>query len=299
MTRYGVRGAGEVIQDNGSVPLEGTVFKNDNGTRNGSVDLQKALTVSSDVYFYTAANDFWGIWKLGDQQRGLGIQTVAGELGFGKKTGIELAEATGRIPDPAWKTAFAEANYKKGSQELHYASIWYPADLIHAAVGQGDDFVTPLQLVNAYACFANGGTLWTPHVEGSIIDPMTKKAVSSYAPKALGTVAIDPFTRSQMVAGFTGVVNDPAGTAYAPFQGSLIPGGVAGKTGTADVQGKAASSLFAAFTPIADPHYAVVAVVEQGGHGAQVAAPIVRQVIEALNNLPPTPIPHGNGTAKD
>jgi penicillin-binding protein 2 len=296
MTRDGVRGAGQYIQDNGSVPLEGTVFKNDNGARNGSVDLQRALTVSSDVYFYTAANDFWSIWNAGDKQRGLGIQSVAGELGFGKKTGIELDEAAGRIPDPTWKTAFANANYKKGSQELHYASIWYPADNIHAAVGQGDDFVTPLQLVNAYASFANGGTLWTPHVDGSVIDPMTRKTVSAYAPKALGTVAIDPYTRSQMLAGFTGAVSDPAGTAYPAFQGSFIPGGVAGKTGTADVQNKASTSLFAAFTPIDNPQYAVVAVVEQGGHGAQIAAPVVRQVIEALYNQPATPIPTGNRT---
>jgi penicillin-binding protein 2 len=299
MTRYGVRGAGDYIQDNGSVPLEGTVFKNDNGAQNGSVDLQKALTVSSDVYFYTAANDFWNIWTAGDKARGLGIQTVAGELGLGKPTGIELDEASGRIPDPAWKTAFADANYKKGSQALHYASIWYPADNIHAAVGQGDDFVTPLQLVNAYACFANGGTLWTPHLDQSVIDPVTKKTISTYAPKARGAVAIDPYTRSQMLAGFAGVVNDPAGTAYGAFRGSLIPGGVAGKTGTADVQNKAASSVFVAFTPIANPQYAIAAIVEQGGHGALIAAPIVRQVVEALNNQPPTPIATGNANAKD
>ena len=296
MTRYGVRGAGQYIQDEGSVPLEGTVFRNDNGARNGSVDLQKALTVSSDVYFYTAANDFWGIWNAGDQQRGLGIETVARELGFGKKTGIELGEAAGRIPDPAWKTAFAEANYKKGSQELHYASIWYPADIIHAAVGQGDDFVTPLQLANAYATFANGGTVWTPHVDGSVVDPMTKKTISTYAPKSRGTVAIDPYTRAQMVAGFTGAVASPLGTAYPAFQGSAIPGGVAGKTGTADVQNKASTSLFAAYTPIAAPEYAVVAVVEEGGHGAQISAPIVRQVIESIYGQPATPIPTGNGT---
>jgi len=296
MTRDGVRGAGQYIQDNGSVTLEGSPFKNDNGARNGSVDLQRALTLSSDVYFYTAANDFWKLWNAGDKQRGLGIQNVAGELGFGKNTGIELDENSGRIPDPTWKAAFANANYKKGSQELHYASIWYPADNIHAATGQGDDFVTPLQLVDAYASFANGGTLWTPHVDGSVIDPMTRKTVSVYAPKARGTVAIDPYTRSQMLAGFTGAVSDPAGTAYPAFQGSFIPGGVAGKTGTADVQNKASTSLFAAFTPIVNPQYAVVAVVEQGGHGAQIAAPIVRQVIEALYNQPATPIPTGNRT---
>lgn len=296
MTRDGVRGAGEIYQDNGTVILEKSPFTNDNGAKNGPVDLQKALTVSSDVYFDTAADKFWGIWTAGDKERGLGIQTVADQLGFGKKTGIELDEAAGRIPDPTWKAAFAAANYKKGSSDLHFNSIWYPADNIHAAIGQGDDFVTPLQLVNAYATFANGGTLWTPHVDGSVIDPMTSKTVSAYAPKARGTVAIDHYTRSQMLAGFTGAVADPAGTAYPAFQGSFIPGGVAGKTGTADVQKKASTSLFAAFTPIVNPQYAVVAVVEQGGHGAQIAAPIVRQVIEALYNQPATPIPTGNRT---
>src|SRR5204863_147357 len=119
-------------------------FTNDNGTHNGSVNLQRALTVSSDVYFYNAGNDFWKIWKL-DPQRGLGIQHVASQLGFGQPTGIELGDATGRIPDPAWKAAFANANYKT-AQAKHEHAIWYPADNIFASVGQGDEFVTPLPL---------------------------------------------------------------------------------------------------------------------------------------------------------
>ena len=75
-----------------------------------------------------------------------------------------------------------------------------------------------------------------------------------------------------------------------------FPGGVAGKTGTADVQNKGPTSFFSGVMPIDNPQYAVVAVVEQGGHGAQIAAPIVRQVIEALYNQPATPIPTGNRT---
>jgi penicillin-binding protein 2 len=241
----------------------------------------------------------WGKWKFGDTERGLALQTIAGELGFGKHTGIEIGDAAGRIPDPGWKTAYANANYQKGSPEWVDHSTWYPADNIHAAIGQGDDLVTPLQLANAYACFANGGTLWTPHVEGSVTDPSTKKTISTYTPKALGTVAIDPYTRAQMEAGFLGVTSNPKGTAYDAFRGLFAS--VSGKTGTADVAGKGATSLFAAYTPSVNPQYAVVAVVEQGGHGAQIAAPIVRQVIETIDGIKPvTSIPTGNHTnAKD
>src|SRR5439155_6416925 len=111
LNQYNVLGASQYVADNGSVRLEGTTFTNDNGIRNGSVNLQRALTVSSDVYFYNAGNDFWRIWKP-DPQRGLGIQHVAGQLGFGQPTGIEVGDAAGRVPDPAWKAAYAHANYK-------------------------------------------------------------------------------------------------------------------------------------------------------------------------------------------
>jgi penicillin-binding protein 2 len=252
--------------------------------------------VSSDVYFYNAGNDFWNIWKL-DPKRGLGIQQVARQLGFGQPTGIELGEAAGRIPDPAWKTAFANQNYKTATEKQANA-IWYPADNIFAAVGQGDDFVTPLQLANAYACFANGGTLWTQYVAQVVTNPTTNRTVEQYTPKLRGKITIDANTYSQMAAGFLGAVADKAGTAYQAFQG--LPIRVAGKTGTAQIAGKGPTALFASYFPANAPTYAVVAVVEQGGHGAQTAAPIVRQVIEAINHLPPTAIPTGNGaTGKD
>ena len=288
LNQYGVLGASQYLYDGGSVKIGDRTFSNDNHAVNGYVDLQKALTVSSDVYFYDAGQDFWNIWQT-DPQRGLGIQHVASQLGFGQTTGIELNEATGRIPDPAWKKTFAYA-INKTQAEKEANSIWQPGDNVNAAVGQGDDFVTPLQLANAYACFANGGTLWTPHVGKAVIDPMTKKVVQTYTPKARGSIQIDPFVRSQIAAGFLGAVSDPAGTAYQAFQGLSVFGGVAGKTGTAQVQGKGPTSLFASYFPAADPQYAVVAVVEQGGHGAETAAPIVRQVIEAMTNQPVTPI---------
>ncbi len=297
LNRYGVLPASQYVDDNGCVAIRGSTFCNDNNERLGSVDLQHALTVSSDVYFYNAGWNFWQRWQL-DPQAGLGIQTVAKDLGFGKKTGIEVDEATGRIPDPAWKAAYAKANYTGEARRQN--AIWYPADNIYAAVGQGDDFVTPLQLANAYATFANGGTLWTPHLDESVVDPVSKATVRRYTPQSLGTVAIDPYVRSQMEAGFAGAVRDPKGTAYGAFRGLPDSVLVAGKTGTAQIKGtkvKGPTSLFASYFTAAGKQYAAVAVVEEGGHGAETAAPIVRQVIESMNHLPTTPIPTGSGNA--
>jgi penicillin-binding protein 2 len=288
-----VLGASTYINDPGFIKIGDRTFRNDNFAVNNQVNLQKALTVSSDVYFYNAGNLFWNLWRVGDP-RGLGIQTVAGQLGFGKPTGIELGESTGRIPDPAWVVAFANANYKKGTQPWLDHSTWYPGNNVNAAVGQGDDVVTPLQLANAYACFANAattggvGTLWTPHVEQAVINPMTNTPISTYKPQPRGSVNIGSYTYAQMAAGFAGVVSDPTGTANLAFKGLFAT--ASGKTGTAQVTGKGPTSLFASYFSAKGHEYAAVAVVEQGGHGAQTAAPIVRQVIEAMNGLPITPI---------
>ena len=92
-----------------------------------------------------------------------------------------------------------------------------------------------------------------------------------------------------MLAGFTGVAEGKGGTAVNVFQG-FPPGMVAGKTGTAQVQGKQPTSLFVGMTPAAAPRYIVLAVVEEGGYGAETAAPIVRRIMQGLNNLPLTDV---------
>jgi penicillin-binding protein 2 len=293
LNQYGVFGASQYFDDEGSIKIGDRTFRNDNGAVNHGVNLARALTVSSDVYFYNAGNLFWQRWYAGDQQVGLGIQHVASQLGFGRMTGIELNEAAGRVPDPAWKKAFSYA-INKTPQAQQENSLWNPGDNVNAAIGQGDDIVTPLQLADAYAMFANAatnndtGTLWTPHVGEEVVDPATKKVLQYIRPKARGTITIDPYTYSQIAAGFSGAVNDSSGTAYQAFHGLFV--NVAGKTGTAQVVGKGPTSLFASYFPADNPQYVVVAVVEQGGHGAETAAPIVRQVIEAMNGLPATPI---------
>jgi penicillin-binding protein 2 len=310
MTNYGIRSADEWITDRGSVKLgkDQRQFNNAGQTALGRLKLQGALTRSSDVYFYTAGDAFWKTWNNGDTERGLGLQTTAREWGFGATTGVELDEARGTVPDPEWKEEVANATWPTDEQRRENGQ-WYPADDILMAVGQGGMATTPLQLANAYAAFANGGTLWKPHIGAAVTAPSNDPAVPpapvrAHTPEPIRQVAINPYVRTQMLAGFAGVTADERGTAHAPFQGfplDIIP--VSGKTGTAQVgaraEGRGDTSLFAAYFPANAPKYVVVAVVEEGGRGAQTAAPIVRRVIEAINGLTPTGPVEALNTAQD
>ncbi len=286
MTKDRVRGIGDYYTDVGKFSVGGTTFRNAKDEQFGPVNLQQALTVSSDAYFYTVGNDFWNIWDRGDHRRGLGIQSEARDLGFGARTGIELDENDGRVPDPAWKSAYAHANYKTAKAKKEN-SVWYPGDNILSAVGQGDVVVTPLQLANAYAAFANGGTLWRPHIEDHVVDARGKVVATTKA-KAIRHLTFDPNVSATILAGLQGSVDQSKGTANAAFQGfpfNLFP--IAGKTGTAQVNGKGDTSLFAAIFTANGKQYVAVAVVEQAGFGAQTAAPIVRNIIESMTGQHP------------
>ncbi len=268
----------------------------------GSVDLGRALTVSSDVYFYDLGRDLWQFYNDevnlggGSADRGYAIQETAREYGFGEATGVGLAgEGSGRIPDQEFKEDYNKNNPDLVEREQN--SVWQPGDSANLAVGQGDLLVTPLQLANAYAILANGGTQYTPRLASTILEPRTgdeeaQPAVyRQLASQRVGEVELDPFRRAAIMGGLLGVVNSGEGTATGAFQG-LRDGSVAGKTGTAQREPDQDTSLFAGITPVepgAGPQYVTVAVVEEGGFGASVAAPIVRRVIDTLNGNPNPP----------
>jgi len=116
--------------------------------------------------------------------------------------------------------------------------------------------------------------------------------VQSFAPKVTRTVSLQPAWRAAMLQGFQGVVNNPKGTAYGVFAGTpLAAKNVAGKTGTASqVAPKQATSVFTSFAPANSPQYVVDSIVEDAGYGASVAAPVVREIYDALFGLPLQPV---------
>jgi penicillin-binding protein 2 len=172
---------------------------------------------------------------------------------------------------------------------------WYPGDNVNLAIGQGDVLVTPLQLAAAYAVLATGQVPPAPHV---VAGPPVAAASGAPTDASLGpspagaggrpSAGLDEAARQAVLAGLRGAVARREGTAAAAFTGfplDRVP--VEGKTGTAQVMGKADTALFVAVAPADQPRFVVAAVVEEAGFGSAVAAPIVRRVLEVLTGITP------------
>jgi penicillin-binding protein 2 len=272
------------ITDAGTYVLAGIPFRNAFGTAFGRIDLPTAIAVSSDVYFYWLGEEF-------EKKGSYGIQQMARDLGLGRATGIELPfEADGRIADPEVRRKLHEQN-----PEAYPNADWYTGDNLNAAIGQGETVVTPLQLANVYATFANGGTIHTPHLGAAVRDPV-RGTVTEIRHDPQGRVSWDPASRAAVLAGLERVITDDAGTANPVFAGfPTSQFRVAGKTGTAQVDGKQDTALFAAFGPVESPRYVVAVVMEEAGFGASAAAPVARRVFDGLVGSPPTPIVYSGG----
>jgi penicillin-binding protein 2 len=265
---------------------------NDNpGDGTGEYNISGALTVSSDSFFYNLGDMFWTArGQYGDTP----IQNEATAYGEGTITGIDLpGEAQGRLDGYLTRAKL----HAEAPKAFPYAGSWYTGDNIEMAFGQGETVLTPIEQAVAYSTFANGGTRYAPQVASEIVDPLTGKVIKKLAPQVTGHVGISPTNYSAMLQGFEGVVSNPNGTAYGDFQGFPASWNLAGKTGTAsNQQGLEPNSWFVAFGPNPNPTYLVLAVIDQGGYGAQAAAPLVRNIFNyiAANPLSPqvkTPTP--------
>ncbi len=234
----------------------------------GPVDLHASLVQSCDVYFYKTG-DLLGIDRLAFFARGFGL---------GRRTDIALAhESSGLVPTSWWK-------------ERRFDEPWQGGETLSAAIGQGFNLTTPLQLAVAYAALANGGSILRPRLlrriergDGSI--------VAGPAVELRGQVPVDAPHLDRIREALRGVVHEPRGTGGL----SRLPEvSVAGKTGTAQVvrlehtEGLEEEEIpiryrdhawFAAFAPVEDPEIVVVVLVEHGGHGGSAAAPIARRVL--------------------
>ena len=171
------------------------------------------------------------------------------------------------------------------------------------AFGQGGTVVTPIEQAVAYATFANGGTRYQPQVASAIVDPVTGKVVQQFTPVVTGHVSLPPSVYQPILQGLEGVIT--SGTASADFTGFPSNFVLAGKTGTATTPGASGASgeptsWFVAFGPQPTPTYLVLAVIGQGGYGANAAAPLVRNVFNYLltNPIGPVKLPTGTNPPK-
>ena len=257
----------------------GTHFNNWTTANLGSMTIRNALIVSCDTVFDAFGADFYDQYV----KNSIGVnadllERDLHEWGFESPTGVDLpAEATGLVPDPAWANTAQAAD---GSKLFPYG--WVPGGDILTMIGSGYVAVTPLQLAQAYAAIANGGHLCRPHIVDQILafDGSVDKRVEDHCDHM---VPYSPQQLAYIRDALRGVVS--SGTAQCAFIGfPTSQVAVAGKTGTAERTGFQDTSWFASMVgPDPDhPQYVIVTMVEQGGFGGQTAAPITRQVIDAL-----------------
>ena len=235
----------------------------------GMVDIQRAITISCDTFFYGLAMEL-GIEKLTSFVR---------HFGFGRKTGLDIqGEIEGLLPTPEWK-------------KRRFKQPWYPGETVIVGIGQGYTLVTPLQLAQATAILANNGVAMKPHLVMQI-----QKAITGET-QMLPAVVQDRITLNpdnvEMVKNGMINVTLPGGTAASV--GANAGYSIAAKTGTAQVIGIKQNekynestinerhldhALFIAYAPAEDPTIAVAIIVENGKHGGSTAGPIARKVMD-------------------
>jgi penicillin-binding protein 2 len=260
----GVISPDSVIDDPGSVKIGNIVFHNSGNTPHGAVALRQALQVSSDVFFYKMGQALDGL-------RGEPLQTWAHRLGLGRPTGIDLPdEISGLVPTPEWRNRL----FRKRLTDRP----WSVGDNVNLAVGQGDVGVTPLQLATAYSTVVTAGKVPTPHL-GLRVEDSAGRLLQRIDPPPARHVKIDGFDRQAILDGLRLAASAPGGTSADVFAGFPIP--VYGKTGTAQRPNQADQSWYVCYAPAANGHGPIVVAVtvEQGGFGAEAAAPAARLIL--------------------
>lgn len=266
------------------------------------VDLQHSITYSSDTYYYRIGEAFW--IASDDEVNPEGIQDVARDFGFGSQLGLQLSgERGGLIPD-----AELMAQRFEESPELFLRGDWGPGDNTDLAIGQGAVAITPLQLANAYAALANGGTVFSPNITQSVVPPEGDGETIEFGPRVLRETEIPASIEQEILDGLLGVtiqegtdITRPGGTGFDAFNGTttggvdfdLVNWPVAGKTGTAEVTGRADNSMFVGFGPsgsqtfgtsLNEPEYVISVILEESGFGSRHAAPMVARLFDAIAN---------------
>ncbi len=240
--------------------------------------------MSSDDFFYNLGYLFYAKPAQYGQTP---IQDQAAQYSLGELTGIDLpGEVQGRVDSQAERVKLHAENPKAFPN-----TTWYTGDNIEMAFGQGGTYITPIEQAVAYSTFANGGTRYAPQVAAAVVDP-SGQVVKKFAPQVTGHVAISPANYQALLTGFRAWSTEPrAAPPTASSRRLNFPGGVAGKTGTADTEpGKEPTAWFVGFGPTATAaQYVVVCVIDQAGYGATAAAPVVGTIFNYLATHPVGP----------
>lgn len=272
----GVITTSSTITDNGYIERAGQKFENAGGVANGTLSLVPALQVSSDVFMYELGSRMWDKPYL---------QEWSHKLGIGDPSGLDIpGESEGLVPSRKWRDEL----FKNGETERP----WSEGDNIQLATGQGDLQTTPLQMAIAYAALGNGGTIVTPHV-GHEVQDAAGRVLEEFDPGPRRNVKIDPESRQAILEGLHEAAQVPPGTAAGVFGGFPIP--IAGKTGTAERPGHADQSWFIALAPYPDPNIVTAVTIEEGGFGAESAAPAVLKMLETYFHKQATEVTTSGG----
>jgi penicillin-binding protein 2 len=295
---------GRVVGDSGCIQIGARtvdVACNAGKVANGPVNLVRALQVSSDVYFYQLGLDM-------NPDRRLPLQRWAKRLGLGRTTGIDVpGEGSGLVPDPAWRAdrgkLEAKCRRKKKiplSAEGPVAAAagcgisdmrpWTPGDETNLSVGQGDLQASPLQMAVAYSSIVNGGKVPRPHLGAEVQDDQGR-IVQRLETPAARRAKLDPTWQQNIMEGLRLAASAPGGTSYDVFKDwphSRYP--IYGKTGTAERAGRPDDqSWYVAYShdvTRANGHPIVIAAtIEDGGFGAEAAAPAVRLMLSKWFNV--------------
>lgn len=266
------RSASAMVNDAGSWTFGGHTYRSHGEGGLGPVDMYRSIVKSSNVYYYTLANDM-GVDAIHDFMR---------PFGFGQITGIDIqGEVRGVLPSQEWK----RQAYKRPEQ-----AKWYAGETISLGIGQGYNSFTMLQLAMATATLANGGIRHTPQVVLAVQDPYTH--TRTMLPHQPGeNLGFSPENLEIVKRAMVGVTKE--GTSARAFAGATYESG--GKTGTAQAvtigqkekydakkleEAKRDHALYIAFAPAKNPRIALAAVVENAGFGGEHAAPIARRVFD-------------------
>ena len=268
----GKRAAGTVISDNASYTFGGHTFRSHGDIALGSVDMYKSIVKSSNVYYYSLANEL-GVDAMHDFMK---------PLGFGQITGIDInGEVRGVLPSQDWK----RRTYKRPEQKK-----WYPGETISLGIGQGYNTFTMLQLAQATAVLANNGVKHKPRLVIGTQDTVTR-VLHPLQPQPPEDLGYSPANVAVVRKALVGVTLE--GTSAKVFSGAGYLSG--GKTGTAQAvtigqkdkyngskleEHQRDHAVYMAFAPADNPQIALAVIVENAGWGAGVAAPIARRVFD-------------------